>query len=109
MKETFSFITSTLTLVFIILVASAFITMELTISNARAFHANVIDRVQSSLYSESVMQECREEAVQLGYKLTFENVTIYDERRDVKVTLEYTVPGWLITESQTGVLSAYAR
>lgn len=109
MKDVFSFITTTLFLTLIVIVCAGFISMELQVGVARSFHGSCVDRIQSSLYADEVIQECKDEADELGFCLEVEDVTIYGDRKDVKVTLKYDIPGWILVEKKSGTITGYAR
>lgn len=109
MKSIFSHITSILIWVITIFTISMILVSGMKITNAGQFHAQVIDRIETSYYSHSVIQECIEKADEYGYELTVEDKTIYEDRKDVKVSLTYSISIPLFNLSSSETLVGYAR
>lgn len=109
MRNLFSTTETILALVILVFVGTTFYGLEYRTYAARQFHSNCISRIQSSFYSEEVIEQCELEAAERGYRLEVQNVTIYDDRRDVKVSLTYEVPKWMSSETEEATLVGYAR
>lgn len=109
MKSIFSHLTSFFIWVVMIFSVSMIIVCGMKIENAGRFHALVIDRIESSYYSDKIIQECYQKAESYGYKLQIEDQTVYDDRKDVKVSLTYSIQIPIFNVSSKETLIGYAR
>lgn len=96
-----------------------------TINEARNYHTEIVDRLESSHFNDSVVKDVQDEIKQLnqnddrGYTLTVTDVTndtddsnsltLYDDYKIVKITLNYKVSIPLFGTIDEGVISGYAR
>ena len=89
------------------------ITANLEITDARDFHANAIERIQASNFNPDVIQKVKNEAVTTvhpEWRLEVENVSVYADRKDMKVTLHYQIsPLPMIQDEQERTIVGYAR
>lgn len=83
--------------------------LGIQINNAGSFHSQVIHRLESSYYSSEVIKECEESAKEYGYSLKIEEETIYDDRKDIKVSLTYKIHIPLLRINHSETLVGYAR
>lgn len=93
----------------ITLTASCLITFQLQITAARNFHANCISRIQSSYYNTNVINECKSEASDRGYTLTVQDVSIYKDRKDVLVKLDYKASMLLFDLEKETSIEGFAK
>ena len=82
---------------------------QMQINAARDFHSAVIDRIQSSYYSQTVIDSCVEKANDNGYVLDIRDVTVYQDRKDVLVNLQYDIVVPLVNIHFTEEILGYAR
>lgn len=68
-----------------------FITANLEITAAREFHNNSIERIQASNFNQDVIDDIIQEAEVRNWKIETENVSVYDDRPDLKITLNYNI------------------
>lgn len=79
------------------------------ISNASDFRNQVIDRIETSYYSDEVIQECYDKANEYGYDLSIQDVSIYDDRKDILVSVTYTINIPLFNLNTSSTVVGYAR
>lgn len=91
------------------LVAATVITFQLQITSARNFHAGVIDQIQSAYYNEQTINNCIAKAQDHGYKLFVSDATVYQDRKNVLVSMEYTTQMPLFNIQKTSVIEGYAK
>lgn len=68
-----------------------FISANLEITAAREFHSNAVERIQASNFNQNVINDIQEEALKREWKIETQNVSVYDDRPDLKVTLKYNI------------------
>lgn len=89
------------------------ITANLEITAAREFHSNCIEQIQSSNFDSEVVENLKNLATNEDHPewlLETKNVSVYDDRKDMKVTLKYkltTFPFFEDREYRT--IIGYAR
>lgn len=93
----------------VFIIFSCLINVGLIIGNANEFHNIAIERIQSSYFSESVINECKEDATKNGFILSVEDMTIYEERKDMKVSLTYSIKIPIVDVETTKTKVGYAR
>ena len=91
------------------LTASCLITFQMQVSGARNFHANCIARIQASYYNPDVIDECKDKAEERGYELTVTDVSIYEDRKDVLVKLDYTASMLFLGIEQDASIEGFAK
>lgn len=91
------------------LVAATVITFQLQITAARNFHAGVIDQIQASYYNERTIEQCISESDARGYRLSISDATVYQDRKNVLVTMEYTTQMLLFNIKKTSVIEGFAK
>lgn len=88
------------------------------INEARNYHSEIVDRLESSHFNAGVINDINNEISQLNskdnknYALSLrevDDVTVYNGYHIYKVTLTYTVSIPLFGVVDTGVISGYAR
>lgn len=92
------------------------------INEARNYHAEIIDRLETSHFNESVIADIKDEIKHLNEEagknyaiyltettLNGDTVTLYDDLKVIKVKLNYTVSIPLFGVIDEGVISGYAR
>lgn len=109
MKSIFSHLTSFFIWVVMVFSVSMIIISGMKIENAGRFHSMVIDRIEASYYNEDVIDECYRKASNYGYQLKIEDQTVYDDRKDVKVSLTYKIQIPIFNVSSMETLIGYAR
>lgn len=112
MKQLFEDMILIIILTMMAVVNSCMITANLEISQARDFHANAIERIQASNFNQSVIDEVVAAAPlqQTDWILEVKDVSIYQDRKDVKVTLKYKIsPLPYVTDKEYRTLTGYAR
>lgn len=109
MKSIFSHMTSFLIWVVMLASVSVIVICGMKIENAGRFHALVIDRVESSYYNKEVIDEAYQKAKEYGYHLEIEDQTVYDDRKDVKVSLTYQIRLPIFNVITQETLVGYAR
>lgn len=79
-----------------IMVLTGMISANLDVSHARSFHEDVVNEIENSRFSPSVIEACRASAFNAGYtKLTCKSIPDTDGKTMVtEITLgyEYTIP-----------------
>lgn len=93
----------------ITLVSSCLISFQLQVTTARNFHTNCVNRIQSSYYNTAVTNECIQKAADNGYTLTVEDVSIYPDRKDVLVTLDYKAVMPFLGVEKEGSIESFAK
>ena len=109
MKNAFTHLVSFFGFCLMIFVLISIILSQMQINAARDFHSAVIDRIQSSYYSQTVIDSCVEKANDNGYVLDIRDVTVYQDRKDVLVNLQYDIVIPLINIHFTEEIPGYAR
>ena len=92
------------------MIHSTMIAGNLTITEARNFHASAVAEIQASNFDEEVIKEEQESAEQAGWELEVKTDTsIYSDRTAYKVTLTYNFPTLpLVGDSEDKQIIAYA-
>lgn len=93
----------------IMLTASSVLTFQMQVTGAKNFHSNCIDKIQASYGDETVINKCVHEAQENGYTLKVEDQTVYENRKIISVSLEYTAKMLLFNIEKNGVYHGYAR
>lgn len=70
------------------LVASSLIAYQMQITAAQNYHTNCVNRIQASYFNEDVIEECIDAAPD-EYSITVTPTTIYEDRKEYLVVLEY--------------------
>ena len=109
MKMLFSHWVSFFIWIITIYTISMILICSMQINNAGEFFSQVIHRIETSYYSEDVIRVCEQKAIENGYSLLVEDETIYDDRKDLKVTLTYKIKIPLFHISKTESYIGYAR
>ncbi len=109
MKVVFSHWVSFFIWIMNIYTISMILIMGMQMNNAGSFHSQVIHRLESSYYSSEVIKQCEVKAKELGYSLKIEEETIYQDRKDIKVSLTYKIHIPLLMINRSETLVGYAR
>lgn len=123
MKMTIETFVSMLIIAIGVLVFGQLVNEHAQINEARNYHAEIIDRLESSYFNKSVVNDIKDEIEELNesagknYSLYLtettttgdDSVTIYDEYKIIKVKLNFTVSIPLFGVIDEGVISGYAR
>lgn len=122
MKMTIESFVAVLIIAVGVLVFGQLVNEHSQINEARNYHSEIIDRLESSHFNTSVVNDIKSEIRELNEKsgknyslyLTEtsdlgNSVTIYDDYKIIKVKLNYTVTIPLFGEIDEGVISGYAR
>ena len=112
MKQVFEDMILIILLTMIAVVGSCMISANLEITQAREFHANAIERIQASHFDDSVINELIESAPnqQPEWILEVKTVSVYDDRKDMKVVLKYKItPLPLIEDRDYRTITGIAR
>lgn len=88
-----------------------FVCVNLSIQNARSYHHNVIEMIESSNANSNVIARCKSDAeTKYGSgALTVTNCTEYDDRISYYVQLKYTVKMPLTGVTKVCTAEGYAR
>lgn len=110
MKQIFENMIIILLILLSIMIHSTMIAGNLTITEARNFHASAVAEIQASNFDEEVIKEEKESAEQAGWELEVKTDTsIYSDRTAYKVTLTYNFPTLpLVGDSKDKQIIAYA-
>lgn len=122
MKITIDSFLSILIVAIAVLICGQLINEHSQINEARNYHSEVIDRLETSYFNPSVIADIEDEIKQLnsegkGYTISITDVTedvseentIYTENRIMRVILNYNVSIPLFGVIDEGVISGYAR
>ncbi len=109
MKMLFSHWVSFFIWVISIYTISMILICSMQIQNAGSFHSQVIHRIESSYYSQEVIEQCADKANEYGYSLSIEEESVYEERKDIKVTLTYKIKVPLLGIDTLNSYVGYAR
>lgn len=109
MKNIFGISIAIIGIVLIGLLSGIFVNVNLEIEAARQFHSATIERIQSSYYSDYVIEECKTKAKSAGYDLLINNTAIYEDINEYYVALNYHVKVPLLNTSVKGIIEGYAR
>ena len=95
----------------IVLLGSQFIALNLSIQNARTYHLDMIEQIESSNMNQDVITSCKNQAAaKYGTgALTVTNCTTYDERESYYVKLKYTIKMPFTGTQRTYCAEGYAR
>ncbi len=80
---------------FMAVLSIAYISASLNTQKAQAYHSAVITEIEASDYTEAVMRQCEEKALENGYQeLTIQPIVSAAGSKYAKVTLKYhyTIP-----------------
>lgn len=93
------------------LISVQFICINLEIQNAKSYHQNVIEMIESSNANSNVIQRCKNDATSKygANSLTVTNCTEYDDRISYYVQLKYDVTMPLTGITKTCTAEGYAR
>lgn len=122
MKMTIETFVSVLIIAIGVLVFGQLVNEHAQINEARNYHSEVIDRLESSHFNKSVINDIKAEIKQLNsesgknYSLYLteitedgDSVTIYDDYTIIRVRLNYTVSIPIFGVIDEGIISGYAR
>lgn len=85
------------------------ISSHIQIDKAQAFHASVIEKMESSECNPNVQNECYNIATNLGYQLEYEKAAIYDEHESYYIKLTYPVKMTFFGRIKYYSIEGYAR
>ncbi len=91
------------------ILSGSYITMQLQIVAARNYNAALIDRIEASNFSPNVITEITSAAQKDGYPTTVTDVTLYEDKKDVLVSTEYTISFPFFGIEKVGTIEGYAR
>ncbi|MEE1038655.1 MAG: hypothetical protein U0K95_05750 [Eubacterium sp.] len=91
------------------LISSCIITFQMQVTGAKNFHSNCISRIQASYGNDRVIEECKQDAEENGYTLTIKDLSIYEERKNMLVRLDYTATMLLFNIEKEGSYEGYAK
>lgn len=112
MKQLFEDMILIIILTMMAIVNSCMITANLEITQARDYHANAVERIQASNFDSAVIAEAIASAPmqQSEWILEVKDVSIYDDRKDMKVTLKYKItPLPFVEDREYRTITGYAR
>lgn len=122
MKMTIETFVSVLIIAIGVLVFGQLVNEHAQINEARNYHSEVIDRLESSHFNKSVINDIKAEIKHLNsesgknYSLYLteitedcDSVTIYDDYKIIRVRLNYTVSIPIFGVIDEGIISGYAR
>lgn len=109
MKQIYENIVVIILLFLSLFVHATMIIANLQITSARNFHANAIEEIQASSFSDEIIDQETALAKSYGWELKCEKYTS-DSYSDVRVELDYTLIGLpLIGENTQKIIIGYAR
>ena len=111
MKQIFETMVIVCLMIISLLLNLNMITTNLEITEARNFHANAVEEIQASQFNQDVINSKIAEAHADGrdWVLEVKDVTVYEDRKDVKVTLKYKIAEFPFRESEYRTIVGYAR
>ena len=122
MKMTIETFISILIIAVGVLVFAQLVNEHAQINEARNYHTEIVERLESSHFSKSVIQDIKNEIAELNkeggknYSIyitesspTGDSVSVYDDYKIVKVKLNYTVSIPVFGVIDEGVIVGYAR
>lgn len=92
-----------------VILNGSMIAMHLEITNARRYHTSIINRIESSNFSNAVINEVKTQAANDGYPTTITNLTVYEDKTDLLVSTKYTVSVPILGVVKEGTVEGYAR
>ena len=122
MKITIDSFLSILIIAVAVLICGQLINEHSQINEARNYHSEIIDRIETSYFNPSVISDIQNEIDELnedgkGYTLSLtdvtdegtDNVTVYEDNKIMRVILNYNVTIPLFGVIDEGVISGYAK
>lgn len=77
-------------------IGTGLITASVDISKAKEYQKNIVTEIENSHFSSTVMEKCKEDATNKGYKLEYKNIKKDDFNNTVSVeiilTYKYSIP-----------------
>jgi len=123
MKMTIETFVNVLIIAIGVLVFGQLVNEHSQINEARNYHAEVVDRLETSHFNKSVIEDIQDEIKELNktgknYSIILtettptpsgNSVTIYNDSKIIKIKLYYTVSIPLFGVIDEGVITGYAR
>lgn len=109
MKNIFSLTIGILSIIILALFAGSFIDVNLQIQNAREYHNAVVEKIQASNYSNYVIEQSINQGLDYEYDITITNTTLYEDKADYYVSLQYPIKILLFNRVTSGTIEGYAR
>lgn len=85
-----------------------YVSQNIQYSSARRFHGSVVHQLENSYFSSTVIEECKEKAIQNGYFLTIETYG-QENHRDARVILDMNFVFPVIQVARRYTIEGYAR
>ncbi len=89
-------------------VGVTYVSQNIWYSSARNFYSSVVSRLENSYFDERVIDMCKEDARENGYRLT---VDVFGEEgeRDARVILDMTYVFPILKTARQYTIEGYAR